>query len=660
MTFPRRHPYITATIAACLLAVMVWLLVPKEYAAYTKLSDEHKEMDIAIGLDRKMSKRLQRDKGMNNMEVYSKVLETEDFARKISHKQVPQKGKTYGEYIGRRDTIKAVLSRINYNYSDRHKTLTITCTDSDPLVAYQMLDSITMQLQAVIAEKQCQLTATALEDAMRKRDNALKQYQKAQARYAAFADTHRDPDVLTEQQEIFMLQKEVQLARQYYDKAVETSVRQQILLHRPYVSFAVVKENAVPKTPKGTIWSYLICFTFISLVLTSWVRQYQRNTVSWRNLDSGNLFAPWNITILLWVTILVCIYLLGDQLYPLTSQFYIAISLWISIFCISSFITCQLGHHPNGNQEYINKPLHLNRTFFYLLLVVSLVFTPLCVKAVMDVIRAFGTNNIMQSIRMIAVKGGGFGILDLSFVINKVLLIVALWRYPQISVKTIILIGFLTLLNSFAVMDKGTIFFIITTLLFVLYERRLMTVIHIAIGAICVVSLFFMLTVMRDEGGENGNMDLSFFLGEYIFANPVAFGYLPHSVSPQFGANTLYLVYYYLQRFGIGDYMVTDIVQEFSYVPIRTNLYTVMQPFFVDFGYLGIASFAFVYGVGIGWCYGLYKNGNATAKCIYTYLIMILVMQFGQEAIFLRPVEFLRACFLLYILTQSRFRLCIK
>lgn len=180
------------------------------------------------------------------------------------------------------------------------------------------------------------------------------------------------------------------------------------------------------------------------------------------------------------------------------------------------------------------------------------------------------------------------------------------------------------------------------------------------IGVVVVVSLFFILTVMRDISGNYENLELFFFLSEYIFANPVAFSYLPESVSPQFGANTLFFIYYYLNRFGIGEYEVVNIQQEAVEVPVRTNLYTIMQPFYVDFGILGVAFFALVYGVAIGWCYRLYKDGDSTAKCMYTYLVMVLVLQFGQEQIFLTPIPFLRIWLFVYLMTQSRFKLSIR
>ena len=272
----------------------------------------------------------------------------------------------------------------------------------------------------------------------------------------------------------------------------------------------------------------------------------------------------------------------------------------------------------------------------------------------------FSTDNIMLAIRTVALYGDGFGILDLCFVINKALLLVVLWRYPQVSAKTVLLIFILLLLNSLARMDKSTFFFIFVSCVFILYEKQKIRLLHIGICSVLVVALLFGLTIMRDSDVHQADLDIFYFLSEYIFANPVAFGYAHEAVSPQFGANTLFLLYYYLHRFDIGNYEVVDIVQDFSYVPIKTNLYTVMQPFFVDFGIPGVAFFAILYGVGFGLCYRLYRNGNSSAKCIYTYLVFILLLQFGQEAIFLNPVAFLRLLLLVYLMTQSRFKLVLR
>ena len=80
--------YIVTTIIATLLAIVVWLLVPKEYTAITKLSDEYKEVDLAIGLDQ-IKAQINTvsggaNKGINDIEVYAKILKSKDCARAIS------------------------------------------------------------------------------------------------------------------------------------------------------------------------------------------------------------------------------------------------------------------------------------------------------------------------------------------------------------------------------------------------------------------------------------------------------------------------------------------------------------------------------------------------------------------------------------------------
>lgn len=51
MLEPHKHPYLIASVAAIILAVAVWIIVPKKYAAQIKIADEYREMDLAVGLN---------------------------------------------------------------------------------------------------------------------------------------------------------------------------------------------------------------------------------------------------------------------------------------------------------------------------------------------------------------------------------------------------------------------------------------------------------------------------------------------------------------------------------------------------------------------------------------------------------------------------------
>lgn len=635
--------------------------MPKSYTAVTKVSDEYKEMDLAIGLNdiKAHIKRVMGNdnNGMNDMEIYCRALKTEDFARSIAHKQVSGKKMTYGEYLGKKDTIAAVLDNINYNYSNKHVTLTIGFKDRDAQVASQMLDSVTALLQDVVKRHRQIIAKAAFQNAKNEQDSALTRYLIAQKAYMEYEDSNAKAMTEVTKQKGAALSKEATLAYHQLEKATTQYVRQKALMQRSTTSFATVQSNTTPHDYNIPFIGILIAVLIPSLFLVKGYFLYKEKKSFIYHLDWGNIFAPWNITVLLWAFVLLCIYLLGDKLYPLTTQFYTCISLWLPLFCISAFITYNLNKPDEKGNNYISAPVNYSKTLFYILLAFSLVLSPMCVKKMMDLVNAFGSENMMQDIRLLAVEGEGFGLLDQCFFINKVLFIIAVWKYPEISIWKILLIFFLLILNSIAIMDKGTLFFIIIVVVFILHEKGKIKTVHMAIGGSIIVVLFFMLTVLRGgtdtEGNFNAQMDLLEFLAIYVFANPVAFGYLNQAVVPQFGANTFYLLYYYLNKYGFGDYVVVDIVQEFVQVPVPTNLYTVMQPFYVDFGNIGVAYFAFIYGVFTGWCYAGYKRGSSVKKCLYTYLVMVLVLQFGQEQIFLLPIVFLKICLLIYILTQG-------
>ena len=635
--------------------------MPKSYTAVTKVSDEYKEMDLAIGLNdiKAHIKRVMGNdnNGMNDMEIYCRALKTEDFARSIAHKQVSGKKMTYGEYLGKKDTIAAVLDNINYNYSNKHVTLTIGFKDRDAQVASQMLDSVTALLQDVVKRHRQIIAKAAFQNAKNEQDSALTRYLIAQKAYMEYEDSNAKAMTEVTKQKGAALSKEATLAYHQLEKATTQYVRQKALMQRSTTSFATVQSNTTPHDYNIPFIGILIAVLIPSLFLVKGYFLYKVKKSFIYHLDWGNIFAPWNITVLLWAFVLLCIYLLGDKLYPLTTQFYTCISLWLPLFCISAFITYNLNKPDEKGNNYISAPVNYSKTLFYILLAFSLVLSPMCVKKMMDLVNAFGSENMMQDIRLLAVEGEGFGLLDQCFFINKVLFIIAVWKYPEISIWKILLIFFLLILNSIAIMDKGTLFFIIIVVVFILHEKGKIKTVHMAIGGSIIVVLFFMLTVLRGgtdtEGNFNAQMDLLEFLAIYVFANPVAFGYLNQAVVPQFGANTFYLLYYYLNKYGFGDYVVVDIVQEFVQVPVPTNLYTVMQPFYVDFGNIGVAYFAFIYGVFTGWCYAGYKRGSSVKKCLYTYLVMVLVLQFGQEQIFLLPIVFLKICLLIYILTQG-------
>ena len=656
----KRHPYILATVIATLLALVVWLCVPKDYTAVTKLSDEYKETELAIGFNNAKAYLKNAmggaNSGMNDMEIYCKVLKTEDFAHDISQKQVPGKHMTYGQYLDKEDTIKAVLDRINYNYSTIETSLSISFTDKDPVVASQMLDSITVHLQDIITQHRHTVVDSALHNAIRVMTATQARYQQAMANYGRFIDSHTDISTNALKQQEKALENESKDAYALHEKAVEEYARQKALKERAYLSFAVIQDNTVPQHANKSLIGYLLCFIMLALLLTRAIIRYKDKGIKDIKLNlSGGYFSPWFLTIAIWALILGLYYLLDTDLYPITKQFYICFLLWFPIFCLCAFGTYMLSSDAGNN--ITTGGIDFNKSLFLFFFGISLIITPLYVYRVIQIVTMFGTEDLMTNVRTLAVYGEGQGILNYSAVINQALFVVALWAHPKVPMWQIVVLGLACLMNSLAIMEKGMMFFVFVSTMFVLFEKKVIRIRTILTFSILILILFYIFNLGR--AGEDSDYQkeetLFDFFTMYALSPPVAFCQLSPEVIPQFGTNTFETVYLFLKRFG-ADVVVKDKLQEFVFVPVSTNVYTIFQPFYIDFGYRGVAFFAAVYGCVCGFLYRLFRNGNGVGTCLYTYAVDVLLLQFYQENVFLSMVFVVQFTLFIVLLTQQKFR----
>ena len=650
----KRHPYILATLIATLTAIVVWFIVPKKYTAYTKLSDEYKEVELSIGLNviQAHVKNLMgsANEGINDMEVYSKVIKTEDFARCIADKQVASKGITYGAYLDCNDTIEAIQDAIIYNYLRSQETLSIAFTDKDPVVASQMLDSVTTELQRIITRHRRTIIAAALKNANREVSETKAKYDKAVHDYSRFAEGHTKVKTPTMKLQEQALESEVKSAQSIYRKAREKQIRQQALSQRYQMAFTVIQDNTVPATADNPLWVYILCFVVLTLVITHIGCQYRRmGQKSIRLSELGDLSSPWMLTITIWTLILGFYYLLDTDLYPIKSQFYICLTIWVPVFCLCALGAYMLSSHVDDCQPAANG-IDFNKAVFNFFFIVSLIITPLYVYRVIQIVTMFGTEDLMTNIRTLALYGEGQGILNYSAVINQALFVVALWAYPRVPLWQVVVLGIACMMNSLAIMEKGSMFFVFVSTMFVLFEKGVIRKRTILTASVMIIVVFYIFNLARAESGSTYQQEESLFdfITMYALSPPVAFSQLQLEATPQFGTNTFETVFLFLKRFG-ADVVVKKKVQEFVFVPVSTNVYTIFQPFFIDFGYRGIALFSALYGYVCGLLYRLFRNSHGVGTCLYTYAVYVLLLQFYQENVFLSMVFVLQFTFFVVI-----------
>lgn len=666
-----RHPYITATIVATLLAIVVWLCMPKHFTAVTKVSDEYKEMDLVIGLN-DMKARLKDvlnngNSGINDMGVYCKLLKTDDFARSIARKQLAGKRMDYGHWVMQHrhiwqttDTIEAIQDHINYNFNSLQETLIIAFTDRDADVAAEMLDNVTAHLQDILTNYRHTLATKLLENAKeRQRDNQEK-YEKAQHNYDIFFDTHYNPKNKADQQHLKFLEKEVRLAYQELKKSTEECVRQMALSQRESPAFSTIQATTTPTAPDKRMIEYIACFVFMALLLTKGAILYRQKKLSGKlKFELGGLTSPWTLTVAVWGGMLFLLLFRNPTLLNAPKdQFYISLILWLFFFCTTSFLTYNLldRRQPAENDE--EEFSRLNLYAYYFLLFLSIVMTPLYVKKIYDVVLMFGTEDFMNNVRNFAVSGDlDVGYLSYSVPINIALMLVSLWRYPKVKMWQLVWACSACILNSLAIMEKGEIFTVFFCVLFVLYERKHIKLRSIAVIFLFILLFFFAFNLMRAEEDSEYQREETIwgFIAMYILSPPVAFGEITQDVVHQFAARTVPTAYYILNKHVADIYIVYDRLQPFVSVPVTTNVYTIFQPFFQDFGYMGVAGGGLIYGLMCGILYRKSCNGNFFSKCLYTYFAYILVLQFFQENLFTIGLFIPELMLFTYMCTQRTF-----
>ena len=660
MTIIKRHPYIFVTIAASIFAVVTWMLVPKYYAARITVSDEYQETDLAVGMN-SVSARIKKathdpNAGIDDIEVYARALKTEDFARTLAKKQVPGKGKNYAEYLRCNNPIEEISDRLEYNIKGG-MVLTVQLKDRDALIASQMLDSVMVELQKIITTRRHERTTAAFLNAKKAKQNASYDYHRAQEEYAQYYDAHFDgttSDIV--KQEIARLANERDMAYSFYQSACTEYVRQELLQKRSYESFAVVKANTVPTSDDSHLLGYIVCFLIPILAITKAYSLYQKRRKEGLEIQYGNIFSPWGITISIWGLMFVGLNVFSDSLYPVSQSFWIAISIWIIVFVISSLATFNLL--PSNKVSMHNNGIDICMPIFNFFFYITLLFTPLYMYEVYKIVSMFDLSDIVANIRMLATKGDGrYGILNYTSVINQALLFISIWRYPKLPRWKLCLVILCCILCAIAKMEKITLFMVFVSVIYVLYEKKFIKKRTISLLGVSIVLLFFFFTLLRENNdGKDNEMSLLDFLCMYILSTPVAFGYLRQNISEIFCPNTLWVIYNIFDKLFYGIAFPHENFEEFVFVPISTNVFTILRPFYQDAGQMGVAYFALIYGILSGFLYRLAKNGNSIGICLYSYIVFTLALQFFDEMMFAALSQNIQRTLLIILICQTKFK----
>ena len=685
--------YAIACSVAVVVAIVIGISSPNRYAAEITIVDENTEMDISVGKD-PMSAWLPKDpsidKGINDPEIYSQIIEAPEFDKAIAKTHIPTYGNIdYYHYLlknhkeawwnkalhlienllgdeNEEEYIYGVINdNIKYKVSAKYQTVMLQVTDNDPEVAVVIVEAVHKYLHEQVVSYKQRFTDKLTLNALNQRAETGRRYHEAFDQYASYADANQDAILAGQQTELDNLRKEVSDAFSRYNYACQQYyhfLARSQSVQQPFTVLKDVTTPVKPYSPNTIIW-VLALLTIAFIITTWWVLS---RTYKFRhNLNSLlDPFSPWVITLAVWIAIIVMFQFQKDLLYPLSDQFYICVTSWLIIFIGCSVATYYLMPSSGNTAETRAKDIDISMLAFNTMYVISMIITPLYLYEILQVVAMFDPADMLNNIRLLAVFGDeSHGFLSYSYIMNQVLLVSGLWQYPKIPKWKLATIFAATFMSAFAIMEKGMLFFIILVTLFVMYQKRRIKLRTIGLSGAAVILLFFIINVLRSgslASLENNDSTLLNFFAIYILSPSVAFGRVAQDITTQVGSHTFQVPYLLLNQWGFGNFEINIKTQDFVYVPLPTNVYTIFQPFFQDFSYRGVAFFAMLYGTVTGFLYRMYKNGNGICRCIYTYFVYVLVLQFFQENIFMNIVMVMQFALFTMLIQQQTLRLNMK
>ena len=357
-----------------------------------------------------------------------------------------------------------------------------------------------------------------------------------------------------------------------------------------------------------------------------------------------DFFTPGMITCLTWIVVVTAYIFLKHPLYELSALFYPTIFFWCVSFVFGSDLTAskKFCHSKHIYQSIQLRPSSVYRIVFFLAFF-SVLMTFFVAKTMnMGVIGLTRNVNLSESLKMpFALRI----VLFITTIIFPLFLLVITSRIGFLKKATVfMLFAVLTILSG----SKSSVFGILCAALFIMFYRRKIVVWKVLFVIAIALLMVVIITFFRDKNPQTDFLELIYI---YFLSPLTAFDYLLQGkIVPNdmpFASTVFGLFYRILQKAGL--YSVPKSGLGFIFVPLPTNVYTLLLTGYLDFGYYGMFVFSFAYGLLWGWFYSFAKRGFTFPKLLYATFYYSLVFQFFADFVFPYLVIFIYQAFVLFL-----------
>ncbi len=349
---------------------------------------------------------------------------------------------------------------------------------------------------------------------------------------------------------------------------------------------------------------------------------------------SKNIFAPATLVSGLWLFCILAYNFYPHNLFHLKNQFYTGISIWVSIFTLSSLLTQSVFQKSNNTEEpnFKIRNLYLYITIFTF---------PYMMWHIINLLSELGLlNNIFINLRNAAlgnIKGLDEGTSNNYFA--TLWLVAYIIELLHFNKKRIWILVFLFIANfswAFLIMSKMSFLTLFVGTLAVLFFKNKIKTKTILISLAAIFVFFTYLQILRSRDAEIKDDKLNYdFFTLYVLTGMPAFETIQPNSSEYFGQNSFRIFNAITYKVGLASTKPQNPI--LGFIPVNkekkiiTNVYTTLYPYFKDFGYKGILFFAFFIGIFYGYVYKKAIKNDNPMIVTYSILVAALLTQFMNE-----------------------------
>lgn len=363
--------------------------------------------------------------------------------------------------------------------------------------------------------------------------------------------------------------------------------------------------------------------------------------------------SPFSLHVLSWFILFLGGVFTHGSFYPLKGEVFLKFFIWYmiigSITFLMYFIQNKDGNKKSKNLEYNLKFIGLFSTFSIISCLISIVE--------IYYVGSSGPYNFFLNLRLSLFleeySGPRYTFIPILYLIMTSLFAISLLVNKNKFLTRVLIIWqiifVIATVGKLSILTPVITFFVIKYIGF----KKKIKLKKIGLLVLFFAVTFFALTILRtSESNEEKN--IFEFLGIYSYSPIIAFGELTQN-SENFGENTFRFFYALTYKTGLHGIEPIATIKEYVYIPLPTNVYTIMEPFYLDFGVFGVFYGAMFYGLFYSLIYFKAIQKQGVYIIFYSFIALNLVFGFFGETLLTN----LALSLYLFIITGFIWRFCV-